>query len=103
MQEGAYKTHIIKELKKRFPDCVILKNDATYVQGIPDITILFHNQWAMLEVKISANAPRQPNQSYYIQKLDEMSFAAFIYPENEEKVLYELQRSFGTLRQARVS
>lgn len=49
---------------------------------------------AALEGKKSASAPHRPNQDYYVQQMDEMSFAAFIYPENKEEVLNELARSF---------
>lgn len=77
-----------------FPGCIVLKNDPNYLQGIPDLVIFFMDNWAMLEVKKSENATHRPNQDYYVHKLDGMSFARFIYPENEEEVLHELQQSF---------
>lgn len=86
-----------------FPGCFILKNDPSENQGIPDILILYQDQWAMLEVKISGSACEQPNQDYYVELFDDMSFAAFIHPGNEEQVLYDLQQSFGVARQARIS
>ena len=86
-----------------FPGCVILKNDAGYMQGIPDLLILFENKWAMLEVKASERSREQPNQNYFVELLDSMSFAAFIYPENEDEVLYALQQTFRPRRVARVS
>lgn len=103
MRESQFQAQLIQKLRDVFPGCVILKNDPTYLQGIPDLTIFYHDRWAMLEVKTSAKAPTQPNQPYYVDLLDQMSFAAFIYPENEEDVLYDLQCAFGTLRPARVS
>lgn len=81
----------------------MLKNDSSYIQGIPDLIILFRDRWAMLEVKGSAKAPRQPNQEYYVRVLGEMSFAAFIYPENEEEVLRDLQQAFTSARHTRFS
>ena len=96
MKENAYQAYLIKKLKQLFPDCVILKNDSGYIQGIPDLTILFKDRWAMLEIKISEKARLQPNQKHYVEALDKMSFAAFIHPENENEVLNELQRTFGT-------
>jgi hypothetical protein len=81
-----------------FPGAVILKNPPENLQGVPDITIFFYNKWAMLEVKISEDAPHRPNQPYYVEKFNEMSFAAFIYPENEKEVLRELQLAFSTGR-----
>lgn len=81
----------------------ILKNDPAQNQGIPDILILIGDRWAMLEVKLTADSPVQPNQPYYVHMFNNMSFAAFIYPENEEQVLHDLQSTFGATRQARLS
>ena len=94
MRESTYQARLIKKLNVRFPQCMILKNDSSYRQGIPDLIILFRDKWAMLEVKESANAREQPNQDYYVELLHGMSFAAFIYPENEQEVLHELQLAF---------
>jgi len=91
MRESNYQAQLIKKLRRMFPGCFILKNDATHIQGIPDLTIIFGDRWAMLEVKSSADADEQPNQRYHVQTLSDMSFAAFIFPENEGEVLYELQ------------
>lgn len=98
MSESRYQAYLIKELKQRIPNCVILKNDASYLQGVPDIIILFEDRWAMLEIKKGPRSPSQPNQEYYISLLNKMSFASFIDPDSEEDVLYELQRSFGLAR-----
>lgn len=101
--EREYQSRLVRELRKRFPNCVILKNDEQYCQGIPDLLILWNDRWAMLEVKARADAPHRPNQDYYVDLLDEMSFAAFIFPENQERVLDELQRAFTTRRSSRLS
>lgn len=93
-KENDFQLNLIKELHQRFPGCLVLKNDSNYIQGIPDLTVLHGNHWAMLECKRGENAIRQPNQEYYISTADSMSFARFIYPENKEEVLDELQRSF---------
>lgn len=98
MRESTYQGQLIRKLKRLFPDCIILKNDAGYVQGIPDLTIFFHDRWATLEVKASAAADEQPNQRHYVETMDRMSFSAFIYPENEEEVLYDLQHALGARR-----
>lgn len=103
MRESEYQARLIKKLKAMFHNCVILKNDANYMQGVPDLLILFENRWAMLEVKMDLMAPVQPNQEYYIMLFDEMSFASFINPDIEEGVLNELQHAFGLSREARVS
>lgn len=103
MLESVYQRDLIKKLKHIFPGCVILKNDTEYMQGIPDLSIFWRDKWAMLEVKGSVNAPNQPNQVFYIDELNEMSFAAFISPETEEEVLRDLQQAFRPRRSARVS
>ena len=98
MLENEYQAQLIKELRRRFRGCFILKNDTDYMQGVPDLLVLYKNKWAMLEVKAYFNAPEQPNQDHYINLLDEMSFAAFIYPENQEEVLRDLQQTFKPRR-----
>lgn len=92
--ESKFQAELIKELKAIFPDCIVLKNDPNYIQGIPDLTIFWNDRWATLEVKKDAIASHQPNQDYYVNRMNSMSFSTFIYPENKEEVLYELQQSF---------
>ncbi len=94
MLESQFQAKLIKELKKRFPGCIVMKSDSGYLQGIPDLLILYNDKWASLECKQSAGAKRQPNQEYYVGKMDEMSFSRFICPENKEEVLHDLQQSF---------
>jgi hypothetical protein len=101
--ETIYQAHLIKKLQALFPTAFVLKNDPSETQGIPDLLLLFNDRWAMLEVKLSATADIQPNQPYYIKMFDEMSFAAFIYPENEKQVLDDLQSAFAASREACVS
>jgi hypothetical protein len=103
MRENKFQAELIKELKAMFPGCIILKNDATYKQGIPDLLILFNNKWASLECKGDAKASRRPNQEYYVDQMNEMSFSRFIFPENKEEVLRELQQALEPKRSARVS
>jgi hypothetical protein len=103
MLERDYQAGLIKKLKRMFPGCVVLKNDPEYLQGIPDLVIFYGKHWAMLEVKGSERASQRPNQAYYVDMLNEMSFAAFIYPSNEETILDELQRAFASPRRARLS
>ncbi len=102
MLERKYQAELIKLLRVRFPDCVILKNDSGYMQGVPDLILLWNDRWAMLEVKARLNSLEQPNQQWYVNRLNEMSFAAFICPENEEVVLDEIQRQFQARRKARL-
>lgn len=101
MLESEYQSKLIKKLARLFPGCIVMKNDSGYIQGVPDLTILWGPYWACLEVKASASSPERPNQEWYIVTLDQMSFAAFIHPENERQVLDDLQQAFGATRPAR--
>ena len=94
MLENKFQANLIKKLKKLFPGCIVMKNDSSYIQGIPDLLVLHKDKWASLEVKKSANASKRPNQEYYVGLMNRMSFARFISPENEEEVLRDLQTTF---------
>lgn len=99
MLESKFQQKIKLKIETMFPGCFVLKNDPTYLQGFPDLLILYKNKWAILECKddissMSRSSSSISNQKYYIKKLDKMSFARFIYPQNEEEVLYELQQAF---------
>lgn len=91
MRERAYQNHIIKRLGHLFPGSLVLKNDPAYIQGIPDLSLFWEDRWAMLEVKADSRSAFQPNQQWYLKRLNEMSFAAVVHPENEEEVLDALQ------------
>lgn len=101
--ESKFQSEVIKELHALFPGCVVLMNDASYIQGIPDLTVLWREHHAMLEVKAAWNSSHQPNQDYYIKMFGEYVFSAFIYPENKEEILDGLQQAFRPRRKARVS
>lgn len=94
MLESAFQSQLIRELKKRFPGCMVMKTDPDYIQGIPDLLVLYKNKWASLECKKHSRAKKQPNQEYYVGLMNEMSFSRFICPENKEDVLRELQQTF---------
>ena len=94
MLESKFQAQLIKELKERFPGCIVMKNDPNYIQGIPDLIILYNDKWRALECKRTGNSKRRPNQSYYVDLMDKMSFSRFIFPENKEEVLNELQEAF---------
>ena len=105
INENRYQSKLIKKIKDRFPDSIVLKNDATYKQGIPDLTVLCGDKWATLEIKKSKDASHRPNQDYYVRKMNEMSFSSFIAPENEQEVLDEMEQSFArhSRRKSRIS
>lgn len=92
--ESGFQDKLISQLKALFPGCLVFKMDQ--VQGIPDLLILFQNKWASLECKRGKGASKRPNQKYYVDIMNQMSFSRFIYPENKEEVLRELQQAFGS-------
>ena len=102
MKENEFQSELIKKLKAEFPGCIVLKNDPNYIQGIPDLLILYRDKWAALECKRDNKSKHQPNQDYYISVMNDMSFAKFIFPENEEEILDELQRTFRVRRISRI-
>ena len=93
MLEGKFQAKLIKEIKENLPGCIVMKTDPNYIQGMPDLLILHKNKWASLENKRSANAKKQPNQQYYVDKMNEMSFSRFVCPENKEAVLSDLYKA----------
>ena len=102
-KESKFQALLIKKIKERYEGAIVLKNDSGYKQGIPDLTILYKDKWAALECKQHDKASHQPNQDYYVSKMDEMSFARFISPENEEDILNEMDKAFKTRRATRIS
>lgn len=92
--ESGFQDRLIAELKTIFEGCLIFKMEQW--QGLPDLLLLYKDKWASLECKRSEKAKRQPNQQYYVDKMNEMSFSRFIYPENKEEVINDLRRSFET-------
>lgn len=102
VKENKFQRQIIEDLEELFPTCEIYLSDANHRQGRPDIVILYNNKWAALECKREKNAKHQPNQDYYIDKMNKMSYAAFIYPENVEEILYEIQHALSPRRKTRL-
>lgn len=96
MLERDYQAKLIKKLRKMFPGIIILKNDTDYQQGIPDLSLFYERHWAFLEVKPHVDASHEPNQDWFVEQADRMSFGAFIYPENEKEVLRALEQSFSS-------
>ena len=95
MKESKFQSDLIRRIKTMFPGCVVMKTDPTYIQGIPDLLILFNEKWCSLEVKKSAKAAHQPNQDYYVELFNKLSFSRFIFPENKEEVLADLKIFFN--------
>ena len=98
MRESKFQADLKKELKQMFPGCIVTKLDSGDIQGIPDLLVLYKDKWATLENKRSKTASKRPNQDYYVNKMNKMSFSRFIYPENKEEVLNELRKTFRARR-----
>lgn len=95
-RENKFQADLIKEIKGRWNGCIVMKNDPNYMQGVPDLAIFNNDKWAMLECKRSEHESHQPNQDYYVERMDNMSFARFIFPENKEEVLNAMGKFFET-------
>jgi hypothetical protein len=93
LRESTYQKKVIDKILEQFPGAVVLKSDPNYIQGIPDLLVLRGPAWAALECKRSISSPVRPNQPYYVKLLNNMSYASFIYPENEERIMNELQQT----------
>lgn len=94
MKESKFQSDLKKELKQRYDGCIVTKLDSSDIQGIPDLLILYNNKWATLENKKNNKASKRPNQDYYVEKMNNMSFSRFIYPENKNDVLNDLDKFF---------
>ena len=94
MKESNFQKDLIRDLKTIFPGSIILKNDPNYIQGIPDLMILYNDKWAALECKKSKDAHRLPKQEYYVEKLNKLSFSSFVYPENKDEVIENIKKIF---------
>lgn len=92
--ERIFQSALIKEIKERFPGCMVFKTDPNYIQGVPDLIILHGSNWASLECKRGSSERLRPNQAYYVEKMNEMSFSRIIHPDNKEEVLNELYKTF---------
>lgn len=93
-KENAFQAKLKIRLREMFPGSIVTKLDPNDIQGIPDLLVLYKSKWAVLECKRGLTASKRPNQEYYVDLLNDMSFSAFICPENEEEVLNELQSAF---------
>lgn len=102
-RENKFQSELINDIKDRLPGCIVTKLDSSHIQGIPDLLVLWEDKWATLEVKRERGAKHQPNQDYYVGRMNEMSFSSFIFPENKEEVLDDLQSALQVKRTTRVS
>lgn len=99
-KESVFQQELKQEIENMFPGAIVAKMEA--FQGVPDLIVLWYENWALLECKRSKNASKQPNQDYYVNMFRTWSYSAFIYPENKQEVLDELQSAFRSKKPARV-
>lgn len=101
--ESGFKARVVEYIREELlPGCILTTGNSASLQGIPDVFIVYYDKWAMLEFKRAYNSPHRPNQPYYVELLNDWSFAAFIYPENEEEVLSGLEQALRPRRKARI-
>ena len=92
-----FQSQLVKRLEREFDGCIILRNDHQWAfQGIPDLLMLWGPNWVALETKANSKSARRPNQPYYVKRMDQMSYASFVSPDNVEVVIDEIHRSFGS-------
>lgn len=93
MKESKFQKILIDEIEKTIPSAIVLKNDASYLQGFPDLIVLVEDGFVCLETKTSAKASIRPNQEYWVRTINEQGgYARFIYPENKKEILDEVYR-----------
>lgn len=81
MTEKKLQADIIKFLQGK--GAYVLKNDATYRQGVPDLSFWHPDLSGMVEVKAHENSPYRPLQEKTIAKLEAMGiFVRVIHWEN---------------------
>lgn len=97
-KESKFQSALIKRIYEMYPEAIVLKNDPNYRQGIPDLIVLYRDKYAMLECKRDESSSHQPNQLYYIKMFSRYTVASFVYPQNVEEILNEIQKLFDTAR-----
>ena len=101
--ESKFQRELKKEIESIFPGSIVIKTYPSYRQGIPDLIIFWGDKWPALECKADAKSKHRPNQDYYVNVMNEMSYSSFVYPENKQEVLSGLQQAFGLGRTSCVS
>ena len=82
---------IVQYLKSK--GCFVLRHTGAGVPaGTSDVSFYKEGFYGFIEVKARANAPTQPLQLEFIKKMNDWSWAKFVYPENWEEVKIELER-----------
>lgn len=93
-KESDFERELMEDLDEAFPGCMVIKGASMFRQGVPDRILLCGKNWAALEVKPDPKAATQPNQPWYVEKMNDMSYAAIITPENKQEVISEIQAAF---------
>lgn len=101
-RESKFQKKLKDDIRELFPGAVVTKMDANDIQGIPDLLVIWFDKWALLECKESRKASKRPNQDYYVNMFRTWSYSAFVYPENKEEILDELQSAFKSSKPTRI-
>ena len=90
MLEKNFQSKIIKYLKAK--GCVVIKyqQNATTQASIPDVIFLKDGFWGAIEVKKNKTARFRPGQKEMVAKMNDMSWAKVVYPENWSETQKEL-------------
>ena len=88
--EKDFQKTIIKWLRAK--GCLVIKyqQNATTRASIPDIIFLKEGFWGAIEVKKSKTSKFQPGQKEMVTKMNEMSWAKVVWPENWKETQKEL-------------
>jgi len=93
MLESRFKRKTLKRISERLSG-INLDFIHPNRRSQPDVIILGPKVWAALEFKKEKNSNKQPNQVFYVSRMNEQSYARFVHPGNVEGVLDELEQLF---------
>lgn len=94
MTERKLQSEIIDFLKSR--GAYVMKNDASYRQGVPDLSFWHPDLSGFIEVKLNEKSHYQPLQKATIKKLQDMGiFCEVIHSENWDTWITRLDQWMG--------
>ncbi len=97
MLESEFKKRTIQRIKDRLPSLDLdFINTKPFNRSMPDTFVIGPWCWAALEFKRSEDADQQANQDYHIERLNRKGYARFVFPENVEEVLDDLEAVFSS-------
>lgn len=93
-KESAFQSDLLRWL--RLKGCFVIKLQAGpgVPIGTPDILFAHNGFYGFIEVKLNKRSRLQPGQKEMVKKLNDMSYAKIVYPEN----FSELEEDLWDLR-----